>query len=207
MAWAADIPALTNTIAADVPKIELNFQCLNDRFAFGTIWVPAGAMIPTITNGATLGITEYATQDIMLEYYSFIKATEQYVAFNLLMPEDYNNSTIKAKFYWTGASGCTAGDTVEWEIGGVTLPNDGSIDVAIGTQQVITDTVLAGLNGDMHITASTPATTLNGTPALGELAHFKVSRNIGGTDDMSEAAWLFGVLIQYGRTNAAVATW
>jgi hypothetical protein len=44
------------------------------------------------------------------------------------------------------------------------------------------------------------------------MVHFKLSRNVGGTDDMVEDAWLFGALIQvtetfpdYSGTNAIVA--
>jgi len=207
MAWNADIPALTNTIAADVPKIELNFQCLNDRFAYGTIWIPAGAMIPLSTNGAEYGITEKATNDIMLEYYAFDATTEEYVAVNLVMPEDYALGTLKAKFFWSSAAGSTAADTVEWQIAGRTFADDAGLDAAVGTPQVISDALLANAGADLQVSGATPATTITGTPALNEFMHIKFSRNVGGTDDMTEDAWLFGVLIQYGRTNAAVTAW
>uniref|UniRef100_A0A6M3JT71 Uncharacterized protein n=1 Tax=viral metagenome TaxID=1070528 RepID=A0A6M3JT71_9ZZZZ len=207
MAWAADIPALTNTIAADVPKIELNFQCINDRFAYGTIWIPAGAMIPLITNGAEYGIVEYATNDIMAEYYAFDDATAEGAHVNIKFPEDWDRSTIKAKFYWSSASGSTVGDTVEWAAKGIAISNDDPLDAALGTVQVITDTVLAGTNGDLHITSATPAITIGGTPALADLINLRFYRSVAGTDDMEEDAWLFGALIQYGRTNAAVSAW
>jgi hypothetical protein len=63
------------------------------------------------------------------------------------------------------------------------------------------------------ISAATPAVTIGGSPALGDLVHFKISRNVGGTDDMTEDAWLFGVLIQISETfpdasgTNAVAAW
>lgn len=205
--WNADKPALGNAIADDIPDIEENFQCLNDRLAYGTMWVHASSMVPTTTNGGAAGSQEYATNDLMQEYYAFDDATEEFVCANVKFPEDWDRSTIKAKFYFSSASGSTVGDTVEWEISGIAISNDDALDVAQGTGQVITDTILAGVNGDLHITSATPACTIGGTPALADLINLKFSRNIAGTDDMEEDAWLFGVLIQYGRTNAAVSAW
>jgi hypothetical protein len=136
----------------------------------------------------------------MRAYYAFDTTTEEFVCFDIVMPEGWDKGTVKAKFYWSSAAGSTAGDTVEWEIGGVAVGNDDALDTALGTAQVITDTVLAGTSGDLHITATTPVITIGGTPALGDMVHFKVSRNVGGTDDMAEDAWLFGVLIQVTET-------
>jgi len=121
-----------------------------------------------------------------------------------VIPEEWNLGTVKAKFYWGNAAGASAADTVEWEIAGGALSNDDAIDAALGTSKTISDTVIA--DGDLHISSATAAITIGGTPALGDLIHFKVSRNVSGTDDMSEDAWLFGVLIQYSATKA-VSAW
>jgi len=203
MTWNLSIPAAGNEIANDVPDIEENFACLG----YINIWIPAGAMIPLTTHGAAPGTNEYATNDIMLDYFAFDGATEEYIAFNLIMPENWNRGTLKAKFYWApGDSACTAADTVEWEIGGGALSNDDAIDAAIGSTQVISDVVLAGKDGDLHISNVTPAITIGGTPALLDSIHFKVSRNVSGSDNMTENAWLFGVLLQI-KINEAFAAW
>lgn len=171
------------------------------------IWIPAGAMISLTTNGAIAGTNEYATNDIMRDYFAFDGATEEYVAFTIAMPEGWDRGTIKAKFYWApGDAACTAGDTVEWELGGGASSDDDAIDAAIGTTQVISDTVLAGKDGDTHISGATPAITIGGTPALLDLIDFKGSRNVGGTDDMTEDAWLFGIMLQI-TIDQAVSAW
>jgi hypothetical protein len=225
----SNIPAVGNQISADIPDIKENLEWHQDCFQkicnsynatsltsmgfLTTIWVPAIAMVPTTTNGAAAGINEYATNDLMRAYYAFDTTTEEFVCFDIVMPEGWNRGTIKAKFYWSSASGSSAGDTVEWEMGALAVSNDDALDATLGTAQVITDTVLAGTNGDLHVTSATPAITVGGTPALADMVHFKVSRNVGGTDDMAEDAWLFGVLIQvtetfpdYSGTNA-IAAW
>lgn len=224
----SNIPAVGNQISADIPDIKENLEWHQDCFqkvcnsynatsltSMGfvtTLWVPASAMVPTATNGATAGTNEYATNDIIRAYYAFDGTTEQFVGFDVVMPEGWNRSTIKAKFYWSSATSSSSGDTVEWEIGGIALSDSDVLDTAIGTAQVKSDALTANNGTDLQITAATDAITVGGTPALGDLTHFKVSRNVGGTDDMTEDAWLFGVLIQiaetfpdYSGTNAIVA--
>jgi hypothetical protein len=204
MTWNASIPALTNQIASDVPDIEENFACI----AYINVWVPVTSMYPLTTNGAEAGEHEYATNDVMHRYFAFDGTTEEYVAFNIVMPENWNRSTLKAKFYWSpGDSACSATDTVEWQLQGISVSDDGSIDDAFtDTGEVISDAVTAGKNADLHITSATPAITINGSPALGDLVSFKLSRNVGGDDDMTEDAWLFGCYLQLG-INEAVSAW
>lgn len=173
---------------------------------YQAVYVPAAGMTPTTTNGAAAGTYEYATQDINMDYLAFDGATEEYAEFQFPMPENWDRGTIKAKFFWTSATGSTAGDTVEWELAGGALSDDDAIDAALGTSQVISDTLLADNGADLQVSSATPAITIGGTPVLGDLIHFKVSRNVGGTDDMTEDAWLLGVWIQYKVTNT-VSAW
>ena len=203
MTWNAGKPAVGNQISADIPDIEENFATL----PYINIWVPATAMVPLTTNGAEAGENEYATNDVMLRYLAFDTTTEEYAAFNMVMPENWNRSTLKAKFYWTsGDATSTAAETCEWQLQAVSMGDDDAIDTAFtDTGEVIQDVLLAGVEGDMHITAATPAITINGTPALGDLISFKVSRNVGN-DNMLGDAWLFGCMLQLTR-NEAVAGW
>jgi len=173
---------------------------------YKTIYVPASACTSTATNGADLATNEYATQDINMDFYAFDGATEQYIEIQFPMPEDWNRGTIKAKFFWSSASGSTAADTCEWKIQGGALSNDDAIDAALGTAQVISDALLANNGTDLQVSGATPALTIGGTPALGDMIHFKISRNVGGTDNMTEDAWLFGVWIQY-LANTSVTSW
>jgi len=176
---------------------------------YDTLWIPAGAWTPTSTNGAAaLSQNEHATADTIINYLAFDGGTEEYADIDIVMPPTWDRSTISAKFYWYPATGCTAADTVEWQLQGISMTDDDDIDAQAYTDagEVITDTVLAGVEEDLHVTAKTPAITINGTPGLNHLVHLKMSRNVGGTDDMAEDAWLIGVLIEYKRTNS-VAVW
>jgi hypothetical protein len=179
---------------------------INYRDGYATIYIPASSMKLLETNGAEAGSNEYATNDIMEEYLAFDGSTEEYVSKSFPMSERWDLGTIKLKYYWSpGDSACSAGDTVEWECAAGALSDDDAIDATLGTSQVISDTVLTGKDGDLHITSATPALTVGGTPASGDLIHFKFSRNVSGTDDMAEDAWLFGARIQFALTEVPSA--
>jgi hypothetical protein len=169
------------------------------------VWVDAAAMVPRTTNGATQATEEYATNDIMGDHHLFDGATEEGVQFKLAMPDDYDLGTVKAKVYWDAASGASAADTVEWGVAGGAISNDGAIDAALGTPATINDVVIAV--GDLHISPASGAITIGGTPALGDLIWFEVTRQVAGTDDMVEDAKLLGVAIQYKTLNAGSSAW
>ena len=174
---------------------------------YETIYIPASSLTPTATNGASFGTKEFATNDINMDFYAFDTTTEEYAEFQTPMPEGWDRGTIKAKFYWVPVD--DTGDTsktVEWEIACGALGNGDTIDSALGTSQVISDTELTGESATMHLTGATPAITVGGTPLLGDMIHCKVSRNVGGTDDYAADALLLGIWIQY-KSTLAVAAW
>lgn len=174
---------------------------------YDTMWLPASAFTPTDTNGAYQTNVEYATNDIQMSYLAFDGATSQYADIDVVMPPTWDRSTIKAKFYWAPASGASSGDGVVFSLQGGAIGNDDTIDASLGTAQAITDTVVADEEEDLHITSATTAITIGGTPALGDLVHFKLRRMAtNGADTMTEDALVFGVLIQFASTNQ-VSAW
>ena len=174
---------------------------------YDTIYIDAGAMVPCTTNGALQSTHEHPTNDIDIDHYAFDPGvTEERVQWKLAMPENWNRGTLKAKFYWSSATGSTADDTVEWGIKAGALSDSDAIDAALGTAQVISDILLADNGVDLQISGATPAITIGGTPALNDLILFEVYRNTDGVDDLAEDAWLMGVLLQYKKTRYA-ASW
>ena len=174
---------------------------------YDTIYIDAGAMVPCTTNPALQGTHEYGTNDIDVDHYAFdAGGTEERIQFKNVMPDNWDRGTIKAKFFWSSATGSHTGDTVEWGIKAGALSNSDAIDAALGTPQVISDALLADNGADLQVSAATPAITIGGTPALGDIVEFEVYRNTDGTDDMAEDAWLMGVLLQY-KKDAVVSEW
>lgn len=174
---------------------------------YDTMFIPANAFTPTATNGAEQTSDEYETNDIQMSYLAFDGASAEYAGINVVMPPTWDLSTIKAKMYWAPASGASSGDGVVFGLRGRAISDDDAIDSGLGTAQEVTDTVTAGEDGDLHITDATGAITLAGTPALGDLVHLKLYRDpTDGSDDMTEDALVFGVLIEFASTNT-VSAW
>lgn len=206
MVFDNDVPLAANQIAADLVAINANWEyVLTPR----NKWIPAHEFTPTTTNGcAALANVELATNDVQIEYLAFDPGTQEHATVSLVMPEGYDLGTIKAKFFWIPATGCTAEDDVIWGISAVAVSNDDTVDATFGTAVVVTDAVTAGVEADLHVSAATAAITIGGTPALGDLIHIKVYRDADAAGDTMDAedAWLLGVMLQF-TVDQAVTAW
>ena len=166
-----------------------------------TIWIPAAAMRPTSSNGCA-AITDVETTSGRpdMQVLDFDPSSDEHAQFQISMPKSWNEGTITASFYWTTTA--TDTDGVSWGIQGVCVSDNDTIDVAYGTAIVVDDSAL-GAAEDLCVTAATGAITLAGSPAAGDLAFFRVFRDVSDSnDDMGEDARLIGVKIFF-TTNAA----
>mgnify|MGYP003674554644 FL=1 len=166
-----------------------------------TIWIPAAAMRPTSSNGCA-AITDIETTSGRpdMQVLDFDPSSDEHAQFQISMPKSWNEGTITAQFYWTTTA--TDTDGVSWAIQGVCVSDNDTIDVAYGTAIVVDDSAL-GAAEDLCVTAATGAITIGGSPAAGDLAFFRVFRDVSDSnDDMGEDARLIGVKIFF-TTNAA----
>lgn len=170
------------------------------------IYIDAAAMAPRETNGAEAATEEYATNDVMSDHHLFDSITEEAAQFKLALPDAWDRGTIKAKFFWDAASGASAADGVTWGLAAMAKSNDDAIDAAFPASVDTDDAVIAV--GDLHVTAASAAVTVSGTPALGDLILFEITRVVGdANDDMAEDAKLLGVQIQYTESTTAPSAW
>jgi len=171
---------------------------------YKTIWIPTNQMSPSATDGATASTEEFATNDINKDYYVFPLATTRYIEFEYTMPKGWDETTLKAKFEWKGASGCSAGDTVTIGIA-AKAENDGdACDQAMGTYVDVQDTALDGADGDKHRTSASGTITPSGTPTAGGTLHFKIRRTISDAG-MAENLHALRVGLQFKITSAEPA--
>lgn len=188
----------------DASKVLLGTGAFGDPPAatpYRHLWIGAEAMVARTTNGAAAGSTESSTNKIMSETFDFDASTAEYVQFKVALPDEWDRSTVKVKVFWTFAS--SSGD-VKWSIAAGAYSNDDAIDSALGTAVTVTDTALTA--GDVHVTSATGALTVGGSPALGDLLWFEVSRVAAdGADTLGADAKLLGIQIQYKEGTAASA--
>lgn len=189
------------TMLATQQSIKAYVDSQTNVGVYRDIYIDAAAMVPRDTNGAEALTKEFATNDIMIDYLAFDSTTEEGVQFKMMMPDEWDRSTIKLKFFWDAAA--TASGTVIWGVKAGALSNDDAIDAALGTQITVTDTLLAV--GDMHISPATAAVTVGGTPALEDMIIFQVVATTGGTIAVDQ--FLMGIAIQYKESTTTPVIW
>lgn len=195
--WNDVIDSLTNVLlkttgAVDTSKVLT--PTLDHKRAY---YVPAAGMFAATTSGAASGQYESTTNKNNFKVFDFDAASDEFVHFTLPSPLYWDAGTVTAKFFWTAASG--SGNVI-WGIQGVGTANDDTLDVAYGTAQTVTDTLLSA--NDQHVTSATSAMTIAGSPVAGEWLDFRLYRdaNAGG-DTLAVDARLLGVRIEFGVTK------
>ena len=162
-----------------------------------TIYVPAGFMEAATTSGPASAKVELATNKHNLRVLDFDTAAEEFATFDLVLPKSWDKSTITFAAIWTAASGSGG---VAWGLEAVAVSDDDALDAAWGTEVAVTDTLIAA--NDMHRTAASGAVTVGGSPATGDLVHFRVTRVVGnGSDTLGVDARLIGIELTI-TTNA-----
>ena len=165
-----------------------------------TLWIPSGAIRPSATGGCAppIHIATTANQPD-IQYNAFDATTQEYGQFAIAFPKSWDEGTVTAVFYWSHAA-TTTNFGVVWNLQGVAQSDDDAIAAAYGTAQQIADT--GGTTDDLYVSSSTPAITIAGTPAAGDLVNFRVSRvTTDGSDTMAIDARLMGIKLFF-TTNA-----
>lgn len=157
-------------------------------------WIPAGAMISQVTNGAASGLTESSTHDLMARTFDFDQTTQEHVQFVYSFPASYDAGTVTFIPYWTADSGS---GTAIWGLQGISIANDAAIDGAdFGTAQTSTDTLIA--SGDVHVGPESSAITIT-SAAASVPTWFRIYRDVA-SDTLTADARLIGIILKW--TNA-----
>ena len=158
-----------------------------------SIWIPAGSWTARTTNGAASGLTELATNKVMLRSLDFDSTTAEYVQAMVGMPKSWNEGAVTYQVVWTAASGS---GTVAWYLQAVATSDDDPMDVAFGTAIEVDDTLTSA--NDNHTTAESSAVTVAGTPQAKDLVCFQLYRDpTDPADNFSTDAKLIGCWIYY----------
>jgi hypothetical protein len=167
-----------------------------------TVWVPSGAMRPTVSNGAaSLADAETTAGRPDLNVLDFDASSDEHAQFSIAMPDNWNESTVTFQAHWTASAAVTTG--VAWSLQCVSISDASSISAAYGTAIAITDDH-GGSSGTLDITDESAAVTCAGTPASGDLTYFRIFRDVSdANDDMTQDARLLGAKLFY-TIDAAV---
>lgn len=177
---------------------------------YETMWIGAGAMVPSKTNGATAATGQTTSYLLTEDYLDYSASVDQASELALQLPANWDRGTVKVKLHWRpAAAGATAGQYVGWVVSAGAVGDGDTVDRALGAAVTVADQALAGLAAAEHVTPASAAITIGGDPQAGDRLQLKISRDAdyaGGGVAMPVAARLLGIELQYGVTGT-VAAW
>lgn len=164
------------------------------------IWIPAGAMEPTVTSGCgTFTTAEISSTRPNLHHLPFDQTAEEFADFSWRMPKRWDEGTITFSVRWSHATGGTAFG-VAWKLQALSVSNDDSINQVFGTAITVTDT--GGTTDDSYETSASAAVTPGGTAAESDQVFLRISRDpANGADTLDLDARLHGIILHI-TTNA-----
>ena len=165
-----------------------------------SIWVPAAAMYPSTTNGCS-AITQVETTALRpdLKVLDFAAAADDFAQFAIAFPKSWNEGTITYQPFWT-VTGTNTG-TMVWQLGGIAVSSDDTINTAFGTLVATTALAHSGTSNDLMVSAESGAVTIAGSPAANDLCFFQIN-NDASASGQTGAARLLGIKLFF-TTDAA----
>ena len=165
-----------------------------------SMWIPAGAMKPTVSNGcanhASVETTSGRPDMIVLD---FDKDSDEFAQFNVAFPKSWNAGTVTFQFYWSGIAATTG---VAMSLQGVAFADNDSIDTVYGTAIVVQDDAQGAVE-ELLVSAESAAITIAGSPGANELTYFRIGRDVSDSnDDMAGDCRLHGIKLFFS-TNAS----
>jgi len=165
-----------------------------------SIWVPAAAMYPSTTNPcADLAQVETTALRPDLKVLDFATGADEFAQFTVAFPKSWNEGTVTFQPFWT-VTGTNTG-TVAWQLGGIAVSSDDTINVAFGSLIATTALAHSGTSNDLMVSVESGAVTIGGSPAVGDCCFFQINRDISA-DNQSGDARLVGIKLFF-TTDAA----
>ena len=168
------------------------------RGVYDTVFVPAGAMVPSKDAGATMGAVQFT--DAIHDTAAFSKSVSQGAEFSVVLPTDWDLGALKFKVLWTAYDvAAETGEAVSFGLGVVSAGDGDSISTKPVDFANVEDVVQSP--SEMHRTPASAAIVPFGQYGAGNLLHFKLVRNMPVTNGspMDAEALVLGVVIQFRR--------
>ena len=165
-----------------------------------SIYVPATAMYPSTTNPCS-DLTQVETTALRpdLKVLDFATGADEFSQFSIAFPKSWNEGTVTFQPFWT-VTGTNTG-TVAWQLAGISVSSDGSINTAFGTQVATTALAFSGTSNDLMVSVESGAVTIAGSPAAADMCFFQINRDVSA-DNQSGDARLIGIKLLF-TTDAA----
>lgn len=157
-----------------------------------TVFIPAGAMRPTVSNGcAALEDAETTAGRPDITFLAFDASSDEHAQFQFAPPKSWNGGVVQYQVYWT--SDATDTDGVTWALQGAAVSDGDTMDVVYGTAITVDDACQSTAE-DLYISPVSGDVTIAGTPADADMVFFRIFRDVSDANDTAaEDAKLVGV--------------
>jgi hypothetical protein len=167
-----------------------------------TLWIPAAALIPRITNGPAAGQVSTTTNSVQVKTLDFDPGTIEAAQIQIKMPKHWDKGTITFSPVWSQLT--TSAGAVSWNVRAVAISNSESIDGTFGTPVTLTSS--GGTANNIYVGSESSAVTVAGSPQTDDLVVFEIGRfATGGSDTLAIDARLHGLNIYYTANTASDA--
>ena len=169
--------AMTSS-AADLNQLDGEVAKLAGK---DSIWIPAAAMYPSTTNPCS-DLTQVETTALRpdLKVLDFAAAADDFAQFSIAFPKSWNLGTITYQPFWTVTAGTNTG-TVVWQLGGIAVTSDDTINTAFGTLIATTALAHSGTSNDLMVSAESGAVTIAGSPADNDQCFFQINNDVSAS--------------------------
>ncbi len=156
-------------------------------------------VLPTTSPAADNGTTVMTTNEESFKSFTFSFSATNYVQVPLVLPDNYNSSTLTVTFYWLQAG--TGTGNVVWQADARSFADAETMDATWGTAQTVTDAAPNDIT-KLNISSATAALTPAGSAAPGELLILRLARlGADAADTLNRASLLVAVKVEYGINN------
>lgn len=185
-----------NVVSGNVNLVSAGLITTGSQYPYRTFYIPAAALFPTTTSGATAqSQIETTTNRVNYKTVDFVGSgtNKQFAAFNIPAPDYWDLGNMKARFYWSAVSG--SGGAV-WGIQGLSRSHNKALDTAYGTAQEVIQTLTS--TNFQQTTNYTSSFTLAGTPAKSDSLFFQIYRDPNSSaDTVSTNISLMGISLKF----------
>ena len=173
--------------------------------AYDDFIIPAAALILPTTAGAVRGTVETSIHKLNFDSVDFISASETNAQIGFVLPDWWDEGSIKLELISFPAAGASNGDDYVWGVKAVAVGDGDQLDQAFGTEVTVAQAATAA---SAKHSVVTPEIVVAGSPQRGDWLHINIARKIGDAgDNMAEDARLIGVRPQWRQRVEGPTQW